>query len=46
MTLKPEMGFGIQNPGNLGFGIQNPGNLASEVGMTRTDERGYSVSFV
>ena len=40
MTLKPEMGFAIQNQ------IQNQGNLASEVGMTRTDERGYSVSFV
>ena len=37
MSLKPEVGFLHPNPGN---------SLGHEVGVTRTDERGYSVSFV
>jgi hypothetical protein len=35
MSLKPEVGYAHPNPG-----------MTHEVGVTRTDERGYSVSFV
>lgn len=37
MSLKPELNYAHQNPGN---------GLDHQVGVTRTDERGYSVSFV